>query len=51
MSDGHILAQTSHHRHLIAVNGMDDTSGTEEEASFEHGVCEEVEHGSHVSER
>ena len=44
MGDRHILAKSAHCRHLIAVYGVDDTSCTEEQASLEHGVGEEVEH-------
>ena len=44
VGDGHILAQSAHCRHLVAVDGVDDTSGTEEQAGLEHGVGEEVEH-------
>ena len=51
MRDGHILAQATHCAHLVAVNGMNDTAGTEEEASLEHGVGEEMEHGGHVAQR
>ena len=32
------------------MHGMDDGTGTEEEQGFEHGVGEEVEHRSHVTE-
>ena len=51
MSDRHVLAQASHSRHLVGVYCVDDTTGTKEEASLEHSVCEQVEHGSHVAER
>ena len=44
MGDWHILAQSAHCRHLVAVDGVDDTSCTEEQTSLEHGVGEEVEH-------
>ena len=46
----HILAQAAHGRHLVAVNGMDDASGAEEQQSLEHGVSEQVEHACHVSQ-
>ena len=50
MSDWHVLAQTSHQSHLVRVDGMYDTTGTEEEASLEHGVCEEVEHTGKIAD-
>ena len=50
MRDGHVLAQTTHQGHLVGVNGMDDTTGTKEEASLEHGVGEQVEHTGHVTQ-
>ena len=50
MGDGHILAQTSHQGHLVAVNGMDDATGAKEEAGLEHGVGEEVEHAGHIAQ-
>ena len=34
----------------VAVNGMDDRAGAEEEQSLEHGVGEQVEHGSHETQ-
>ena len=43
----HILAQATHHSHLVGVYGVDDTTGTEEQASLEHSVGEQVEHTSH----
>ena len=49
--DGHVLAQSTHGRHLVAVYGMDDAAGPEEEQRLEHGVGEEVEHGGHVTQR
>ena len=51
MGDGHVLAQTTHHAHLIAVNCVDDGTGAEEQAGLEHGVGEEVEHRGHVAQR
>ena len=33
------------------MDGVDDTSGAKEEASLEHGVGEQVEHGRHVAQR
>ena len=50
MGDWHVLTQTAHGRHLVAVDGMDDTSSTEEEQGLKHGVGEEMEHGGHVTE-
>ena len=49
MSDGHILAQTTHCRHLVRVNSVDDATSSEEQTSLKHGVCEQVEHRSHVA--
>ena len=43
----HILAQTTHHSHLVRVDSVDDTTGTEEQASLEHGVGEQMEHTGH----
>ncbi len=43
----HIFAQTAHHSHLVRVNGVDDTTGTEEQAGLEHSMGKEVEHTSH----
>ena len=45
---GHIPAQAAHGRHFVGVDGVDDTSGAEEQQGLEHGVREEVEHRSHV---
>ena len=46
----HILAQTSHQRHLVGVDSVDDTSGTEEQTSLEHSVGEQMEHTSHITQ-
>ena len=46
----HVLAQASHHGHLVGVDGVDDTTGSEEETSLEHGMSKEVEHTSHVAQ-
>ena len=50
MGDGHVLAEPAHECHLVAVDGVDDTTGTEEEAGLEHGVGEQVEHSGHESQ-
>ena len=50
MRDRHILAQTTHQRHLVRVNGVDDTTGTQEQASLEHSVGKQVEHTSHITQ-
>ena len=50
VSHGHVLAQTTHERHLVGVDGMDDATGAEEQAGLEHGVGEQVEHASHVAQ-
>ena len=50
MRNRHILTETTHQRHLIAVDSVDNTSSTEEQASLEHGVGEEVEHTSHITQ-
>ena len=50
MRHGHVFAQAAHGRHLVAVDGMDDAAGTEEEQRLEHGMGEEVEHGGHVTQ-
>ena len=50
MGDRHILAQATHQGHLVRVNGMDDTAGTQEQAGLEHSVGEEVEHASHITQ-
>ena len=38
----HILPQSTHGRHLVAVYGMDDATRSEEQQCLEHGVCEQV---------
>ena len=50
MRDRHILAETTHERHLIRVDGMDDTTCTQEEAGLEHSMRKQVEHTSHVTQ-
>ena len=50
MSDRHILAQTTHQRHLVTVNSVNDTSGTQEQAGLKHSVSKQVEHTSHVTQ-
>ena len=50
MSDRHVLAQTTHQSHLVAVNSVDDTSSAKEQASLEHSVGKQVEHTSHVTQ-
>ena len=50
MGDGHIFAETAHRGVVVGVYGMDEGTCTEEEERLEHGVCEQVEHGGHVSE-
>ena len=49
MCNRHILAQATHQGHLIGVNGVDDTTGTQEQTSLEHGVGEEMEHTGHIT--
>ena len=49
MGDRHIFAQTAHIHFLIRVYSMDDATGTEEQASLEHGVGEQMIHSSHIS--
>ena len=44
VSDRHILAQSTHCRHLVRVNSVDDATCSEEQTSLEHSVCEQVEH-------
>ena len=48
-SDGHVLVQAVHLAVLIAVNSVDDCTGTQEEQCLEHSVSEQVEHRSHVA--
>ena len=43
----HILTQATHHRHLITMYGMDDTTSTQEQTCLEHGMSEQVEHTCH----
>ena len=50
MCNGHILPQSAHGRHLVAVYGMDDATRSEEQQCLEHGVCEQVEHACHVAQ-
>ena len=47
MGDRHILTKSAHQCHLITMDGMDDTTGTQEQASLEHGMGEQMEHTSH----
>ena len=44
MRNRHVLAETAHGTHLVAVYRMDDATGTEEQQCLEHGVSEQVEH-------
>ena len=48
--DGHELVQAVHLVVLIAVNGMDDGTGAQEEQRLEHSVGEQVEHRRHVAQ-
>ena len=50
VGDGHVLAQATHQRHLVRVDGMDDAAGSEEQTSLEHGVGEQMEHTGHVAQ-
>ena len=50
MRKRHIFTQTTHAAHFIAADGMDDGSCAKEEQGFEHGMCEKVEHRSHIAE-
>ena len=42
--DGHELVQTVHVAVLVAVNSMNNSTGTQEQQCFEHCVCKQVEH-------
>ena len=46
----HILAETAHSTHLVAVYRMDDATCTKEQQCLEHGVSEQVEHARHVTQ-
>ena len=48
--DGHVFAHAAHRRHLVGVYRVDDATGAEEQQRLEHGVGEEVEHRSHVTQ-
>ena len=50
MRDRHVLAKTAHQSHLIRVDCVDDTTGTQEQACLEHGMGEEVEHTGHITQ-
>ena len=50
MRKRHIFTQTTHAARFIAADGMDDGSCAKEEQGFEHGMCEKVEHRSHIAE-
>ena len=50
MSNRHVLAETTHQCHLVRVDGMDDTTCTQEETGLEHSMREQVEHTSHVTQ-
>ena len=50
MGHRHIFAKVSHLGHFVGVNGMDNATRTQEKQRFKHGVREQVEHGSHVTE-
>ncbi len=41
--------QAAHVLFEVGADDNDDGTGAEEEQSLEHGVGEEVEHGSHVA--
>ena len=49
MGNRHVFAQNAHGFHFVAEYGVYDASGSQEEQSFEHGVCEQVEHTGHVT--
>ena len=49
MRNGQLFAQTAHAAHLVAVYGVDNRSGTQEEQRLEHGVRKQVEHTGHIS--
>ena len=50
MGHRHIFAKISHLGHFVGVNGMDNATRTQEKQRFKHGMREQVEHGSHVTE-
>ena len=50
MGNGHILAESTHCRHFVAMNGVDNATCAEEQECLKHGVRKEVEHRSHVTQ-
>ena len=47
---GHVFAQASHGAHLVAVYGVDDAAGSQEEEGFKQGMGEEVEQTGHIAQ-
>ncbi len=46
----HVFPKSAHVAHLVAMHGVDNGAGAEEQEGLEHGVGEEVEHGGHVAQ-
>ena len=47
--NGHVLAQTTHLRHLVGMHRMDHRTGTQEEQCLEHGVGKQVPHTGRIT--
>ena len=46
----HLFAESAHMAHFVAVDGVDNCTGPQEEQRLEHSVSKEVEHAGHITE-
>ena len=50
MRNRHVLAQSAHSRHLVAVHRMDDAACAKEQQGLEHGMRKQMEHACHITQ-
>lgn len=48
--DRHILPQSAHGRHFVAMYRMDNAAGSQEKQCLEHGVGEQMVHTCHITQ-
>ena len=48
--NGHMLAQTTHLRHLVGMHRMDHRTGSQEEQRLEHGVGKQMPHTGRITQ-